>query len=107
MQLSENLSAFRTPCHAATGCGARQRRSPAGGAANGIPLKTRTSGKEPGVPVNWPPAVFTGSEMAEKAGTARAIRAHRQRSDICSRSYTNERIHITADAMHGSLERQP
>ena len=34
-----NWSAGRTPCHGRTACGAHQRRSPTGGAANGIPLK--------------------------------------------------------------------
>jgi hypothetical protein len=37
MQLLLNVSAFFTPCHAATGLGARHLRSPTGGAANGSP----------------------------------------------------------------------
>src|SRR5215831_12261422 len=39
-----NASALRTPSHFAAGCGARHRFSPVGGAANGIPLNTRTDG---------------------------------------------------------------
>jgi hypothetical protein len=37
--LAENLSHFRTPVQFFAGCGAFQRKSPTGGAANGIPLK--------------------------------------------------------------------
>src|SRR5262245_11582369 len=44
MQGAPNASAFLTPSHFATGCGARHRFSPSGGAANGMPLKTRTVG---------------------------------------------------------------
>src|SRR5580765_6903062 len=39
-----NASALRTPSHFATGCGARHRFSPTGGAAYGMPLNTRTVG---------------------------------------------------------------
>jgi hypothetical protein len=37
--LAENLSHFRTPAQFFAGWGAFQRKSPTGGAANGIPLK--------------------------------------------------------------------
>ena len=37
-----NASALRTPCQCAAGCGCFQRKSPTGGAANGMPLKART-----------------------------------------------------------------
>src|SRR6185436_7755208 len=37
-------SALRTPSHFAAGCGAFQRLSPSGGAANGMPLNERTVG---------------------------------------------------------------
>ena len=40
MQLGENVSAARTPGHAAGGVGACQRSGPTGGAAKGMPLKT-------------------------------------------------------------------
>jgi hypothetical protein len=38
MHWGPKVSAFFTPLQAATGCGAFQRRSPTGGAANGMPL---------------------------------------------------------------------
>ena len=41
-QSAQNLFASRTPCHAFAGCGGRQRYSPTGGAAYGIPLKLET-----------------------------------------------------------------
>src|SRR5690606_36010398 len=41
-QSAQNLLASRTPSHAATGCGGRQRYSPTGAAAYGIPLKLST-----------------------------------------------------------------
>src|SRR6187399_340624 len=39
MQAFANASAFLTPGQGVTGAGAFQRRSPVGGAANGMPLK--------------------------------------------------------------------
>src|SRR5688572_3185288 len=39
-----NALALNTPSHLAAGCGAFQRFSPTGGAANGTPLKMRTVG---------------------------------------------------------------
>src|SRR3954464_13372586 len=57
-QLAENASALRTPCHAGTGCGARQRRFPTGGAANGTALNTTTPDAI-AVPPSWPPATRT------------------------------------------------
>ena len=39
-----NALALNTPSHLAAGCGAFQRFSPSGGAANGMPLKMRTVG---------------------------------------------------------------
>src|SRR4051794_12386661 len=56
MQLAENVSALRTPGHAAAGCGARQRRLPMGGAANGTPLNAVTAGIDDAVPDSCPPA---------------------------------------------------
>jgi hypothetical protein len=47
-----------------TGCGARHRKSPIGGAANGIPLKTRTSLTAPGTPEIKPSWRRTGSSIA-------------------------------------------
>ena len=59
MARGPNRSAGRTPAHGAAGCGGRQRRSPTGGAANGMPLKLRTP--EPGsmVPSRMPPDTVT------------------------------------------------
>jgi hypothetical protein len=37
MQAGANEVAFLIPFHGAAGCGSRQRNSPNGGAANGIP----------------------------------------------------------------------
>ena len=52
-------SALRTPCHFGAGCGARQRRSPTGGAANGRPLYTvRLSSTTPST---RPPSTLTGA----------------------------------------------
>ena len=56
-----NSSALRTPSQCAAGCGGRQRKSPTGGAANGIPLNIRTfeslidrrhAGNSPAIQVN-------------------------------------------------------
>src|SRR5579863_6547487 len=43
IQIGPNLSVCRTPFHTIGGCGARQRSSPTGGAANGIDLYTVTA----------------------------------------------------------------
>src|SRR5580658_11374921 len=40
--LGPNCVHARTPSQGAAGCGARHRNTPTGGAAKGIPLKTRT-----------------------------------------------------------------
>src|SRR5580698_11587577 len=40
MHAGANLSAARTPVHATGGCGGRQRKSPSGGVAKGMPLYT-------------------------------------------------------------------
>src|ERR1039457_5440942 len=42
MQRAGYSVAFRTPVHAAAGCGAFQRNGPTGGAAYGMPLNVRT-----------------------------------------------------------------
>src|SRR5438046_949396 len=42
-QSAPNLVASRTPFQVGKGCGGRQRYSPTGGAAYGIPLKMETS----------------------------------------------------------------
>ena len=60
MQLAPNLSALRTPAQATTGWGARQRKSPTGGAAYGMPLKTVIGETLPGTPWTEPPLTLTG-----------------------------------------------
>src|SRR5205823_7358441 len=66
---SPKVSALRTPLHFATGCGGFHRRSPTGGAANGIPLKTRTPRLV--VPEINPDSSVTGSGIdAETGNTA-------------------------------------
>src|SRR5262245_7438845 len=65
-QTAPNFSALRTPVHLATGCGARHRNSSMGGAANGMPLNTRTPGAAPGVPESRPASVLTGSGTAAR-----------------------------------------
>ena len=59
MQRAPNSVAFRTPSHDAGGCGAFQRSSPTGGAANGMPLKTRTSDEATAAPSTAPDFVVT------------------------------------------------
>jgi len=47
MQRAPNSPALRTSAHALTGCGAFQRKSPTGGAANGTPRNIRTVDSSP------------------------------------------------------------
>ena len=75
MQAAPNLSALRTPGQFFTGCGSRQRKSPTGGWANGIPLKLRTPSLGGTVDSTMPFAVFTRS--APKAGSATAAESTR------------------------------
>src|SRR5206468_6083831 len=58
-QTSPNVSALRTPVHFATGCGARHRNAPTGGAANGTPLNTRTPGAAADVAESRPASILT------------------------------------------------
>src|SRR6185295_15476536 len=59
VHVDPNVSAALTPSHFATGCGAFQRFCPVGGAAYGMPLKTRTLASLPEVPVTWPASILT------------------------------------------------
>src|SRR5262245_41794874 len=61
MQREPNSAALRTPFHGSTGCGAFHRKAPTGGAANGIPRKTRTPGDVAATPSTTPLSVFTRS----------------------------------------------
>src|SRR5262249_40082497 len=67
MQRVPNSVALRTPLQFFTGCGAFQRNSPTGGAANGIPRKTRT----PGVPAVAPSTTPFSVRTSSAAATAR------------------------------------
>src|SRR5437867_2811032 len=62
MQRGPVAVALLTPVHAATGCGGFHRRSPTGGAANGMPLKLRTPFDI--APETSPPSIFTVSSAA-------------------------------------------
>ena len=52
MQLAAKLSAFLMPVQFATGCGGFHRRSPVGGAANGIPRSLGRLTLDQRVPTN-------------------------------------------------------
>src|SRR6185369_12552049 len=67
-QSAPYLLASRSPCHADNGCGGRQRYSPTGAAAKGMPLKLDTS---PSVtPRTVPYCVRTVGAAAVPAGLA-------------------------------------
>jgi hypothetical protein len=59
-----NASALNTPSHFAAGCGGFHRFSPSGGAAKGIPLKTRTFGFAVVAPATRPASILTCSEIS-------------------------------------------
>src|SRR5579863_3429934 len=61
MQRGPNPVAWRTPVQFLTGCGGCHRKSPTGGAANGMPLNSRTPDGCGPVPSNTPLAVVTRS----------------------------------------------
>src|SRR5438067_12575179 len=67
MQRGPNATAVFTPSHRIGGCGAFQRSGPTGGAANGMPLNTRTAASLPAAPDTMPESSFTGSVMAADA----------------------------------------
>src|SRR5438045_3029943 len=67
MQFAANSVACRTPSHDAGDSGALHRSAPTGGAADGIPLYTRTSGFLPGVPETSPLASLIGSPKTIEA----------------------------------------
>src|SRR6185437_1071763 len=70
MQAGPNLSAARTPSQGAMGWAGFQRRSPVGGAPNGIPLKTATPFALPGTPETSPSDVRTGALSRRPASAA-------------------------------------
>src|SRR4051812_35648997 len=69
-QRRPDATAVFTPSHFAGGCGAFQRSGPTGGAANGMPLNTRTAASLPGAPDTMPESSFTGSVIAADAAVA-------------------------------------
>src|ERR1017187_9121885 len=62
MQRAPYSVAWRTPVHAAAGCGAFQRSGPTGGAAYGMPLKVRTLPSALTTPRKIPLAVRCSTE---------------------------------------------
>src|SRR5256885_3971588 len=70
MQRGPKATAVFTPSHFAGGCGAFQRSGPTGGAANGMPLNTRTAASLPAAPDTMPESSFTGSVIAADAVAA-------------------------------------
>src|SRR5579884_1656631 len=75
MHAGPNLSALRMPVQFLTGCGSRQRKSPTGGAAKGMPLKLRTPSFGEVVDSRTPFAVFTRSlALAGSADAAHSAR---------------------------------
>src|SRR6188474_1825604 len=72
MHWGAKASALLTPLHGTTGCGAFQRRSPAGGAANGMPLNTFTPFQD--VPEIWPLSILTIAGGAERSTAAVVMR---------------------------------
>jgi hypothetical protein len=63
MAIGINSKHARTPFQFAAGCGALQRSSPIGGAANGIPLKTVILGSAAGSPRTIPFSVLVTRSM--------------------------------------------
>src|ERR1700749_2954066 len=68
MQREPKLVASRTPCHLAAGCGGFQRRGPTGGAANGIPRKSRAWPSALILPWTLPLSVLTTRGLPACAG---------------------------------------
>ncbi len=64
------MIAWWMPGHALTGCGAFQRKSPTGGAANGMPLNCETPSTT--VPATVPPVTLTCEICAIAAAGAAA-----------------------------------
>src|SRR5215472_10048621 len=71
-QPAANLSAARTPFQSAASCGSRHRRSPTGGAANGMPLNAVTLPAV--IPLMRPVSMRAGWFRAQYAGIETAVR---------------------------------
>src|SRR4051794_21774761 len=63
VQAGAKAVGFFTSLHFAAGCGGRQRRSPTGGAANGMPRYTVMPLWA--VPSTWPPSMLTAPKATE------------------------------------------
>src|SRR5262245_2884319 len=75
MQSGPNSAAERTPVHGAGGCGARQRKLPTGGAANGMPLNQSTPFES--APRSMPVSMRTVSGARSAAAGPEAARPPR------------------------------
>src|SRR6185295_9097450 len=79
MQLGAKSVACLTPCHATAGCGFFQRRSPVGGAANGIPLNDAMPlfvfAPSAAPPVTLTVVIWAAAENARAQATAAAAAA--------------------------------
>src|SRR5579863_4227905 len=84
MHRGPNWSALRAPVQLLTGWGSRQRRSPTGGCANGMPLKLRTPSLGAEVDSTMPFAVFTRSAVMAGNAAAAQITIARKRKRIRS-----------------------
>src|SRR5512138_2741429 len=87
MHCALNSVALRSPCQFFTGCGSRQRRSPTGGCANGMPLKMRRSFSLSTTPTSVPFAIFTRAASDEAntgAQNASEVTKSVQRASVLS-----------------------
>src|SRR5512147_3228344 len=91
MQMGENWSALRTPAQRSGGAGARQRSGPTGGAANGMPLNTRTPSAS--LPSTKPDAVRIGSAAANGENSA----------DTARMSPANRPLFIDIERLHAAM----
>src|SRR5678815_1018814 len=86
MQAFANASAFLTPDQGVTGAGAFQRKSPVGGAANGMPLKIEMP--SPATPLTMPPVTFACVMSAYAAWTGRRVRSTRAITRMISLTFS-------------------
>src|SRR5262249_40440765 len=73
MHEAPKWSAVRVPFQRAAALGARQRRSPMGGAAYGMPLKLTTAPSAAGTPETAPKLVLTTLELAGGSADKEAV----------------------------------
>ncbi len=82
MQAGANRVAALTPCQGRTGCGARQRSAPTGGAAKGTPSKTP-------IPPAWLPWISPPSTRSGAASAAAQAHARRVAKAAMIRRFTD------------------